>query len=252
MLPSPIGGKAHNHENVAQLWSPRKTLETLRQDPSRIALATPSTIRYIRALSSQGVLTFVDSHNLHQMYLSEGTGGHAVIRRFHQKYSDVLARVGVSDIDDIVHEVFVSLSRTNFDQVQNIEHYLMRAIKLHCWSLLDKALRHKSMTAENRDEPLNDDAVGEHNAPRTNHPDQLTTLEGVELLTYVNLFKTQLSARDSRLLNLMIDETERSDIAKLLELNMNTLDTSIRRLRIRLAEFLKNLGYTYKTLERFV
>jgi DNA-directed RNA polymerase specialized sigma24 family protein len=194
----------------------------------------------------------VDSHTLHQKYLSQGTPGYAIIRRFYLKYSDVLAKGNVVDINDVVHEIYVSFSRTDFHQIQNVEHYVMRAIKLHCWSMLDKSIRLKALAAEPPIHRDNDDEPSERDVVAAEESDHLTVLEGIELLSYVNLFKAELSARDSKLLNLLIDETERSEIAKLLELNLNTLDTTIRRLRIRLAEFLKNLGYTYKALERFV
>jgi DNA-directed RNA polymerase specialized sigma24 family protein len=194
----------------------------------------------------------VDSHTLHQQYLTQGTAGYAVIRRFFTKYSDVLAKANVVDINDVVHEIYVSFARTDFNHIQNIEHYVLRAIKLHCWSLLDKSLRIKAIAAESLIDHTNENRTTERDVATANGSDNLSLLEGMELLSYVNLFKAQLNARDSRILNLLIDETERSEIAKLLELNVNTLDTSIRRLRIRLAEFLKNLGYTYKAIERFV
>ena len=215
-------------------------------------LATPAGVSYITAYTGLSSSRTVDTHILHQQYLADGTAGYAVIRRFYAKYADVLARTNLIDLNDILHEVFVSLSKTDFSQIQNHEHYLMRAIKLHCWTLLDKAIRAKALTADPRVELHGEEDAAEPETRELSSPDHLATIEGVELLAYVNMFKAGLTPRDSRLLNLLIDETERSEIARSLELNMNTLDTSIRRLRIRLAEFLRNLGYTYKSLERFV
>jgi RNA polymerase sigma factor (sigma-70 family) len=195
----------------------------------------------------------VDTHVLQREYFSEGTAGFAVIRRFYSRYSDLLTRAHLVDIDDVVHEVFLSLSRTDFTEVRDVEHYVMRAIKLRCWSLLDKALREKALTAD-RHGTLNEEENEErrtHDLPAPNDSHPLTDLEGIELLTNLNSFKSHISPREARLLNLLIDETERLDIAKVLGLNINTLDTTIRRLRIRLADYLKNLGYTYKAFERF-
>ena len=188
----------------------------------------------------------METQILHQKYLATGTAGHAIIRRFYSKYSDLLIKSTIADLDDVVHEVFVSLSRTNFSEIQNVEHYVMRAIKLRCWSLLDKAIRLKAGGMER----LNPDEPGGYDAQKS-QPEHLTELEGMELLSQVNSFKSQLNPRDFTLLNLLIDGSERADIAKHLDLNLNTLDTSIRRLRIRLAEFLRGLGYTYKALEKF-
>lgn len=81
------------------------------------------------------------------------------------------------------------------------------------------------------------------------HP--IAELEGMELLAQLNLFKSGLDRDSARLLNLLIDESARSEIAGVMGLNMNTLDTKIRRLRMRLAEHLKGLGYTYRGMERF-
>lgn len=195
----------------------------------------------------------VDSQILHQKYLIQGTAGFAIIRQFYSRYSDLLARANLSGIDDIVHEVFLSLSKTDFAQVRDVEHYLMRAIKLRCWSLLDKAVREKALTMD-RHGTLNEDVDEESHVqdPSTlNLSQPLAELEGIELLSHLNSFKAQISPKEARLLNLLIDETERLDIAKILELNINTLDTVIRRLRIRLVDYLRDLGYTYKAFERF-
>ncbi|HTP13267.1 MAG TPA: hypothetical protein VMM37_06535 [Bacteroidota bacterium] len=194
----------------------------------------------------------MDSGTLHKKYLSAGTPGYAIVQRFQVKYADVLLKSGFSDVDDILHEILLSLSRSDYSRVVNIDHYVMRAIKLHCWTLLDKALRIKSvMTSADSDLSEENDRPDDRKAGMS-AVDGSQTIEGMELLSYVNLFKAELNQRDVQLLNLLIDETERSDIARRLELNLNTLDTSIRRLRIRLAEFLHGLGYTYKALDRFV
>ena len=189
----------------------------------------------------------MDNQTLHQKYLREGTAGYAVIRRFYSRYTDVLARSTIVSVDDVVHEVFVSLSKTDFTKVQNVEHYVMRAIKLHCWSLLDRAIRLKALVVENTNDLDSDETV----KGATSYVDHPTELDGMELLARVNLFKANVGLKEARLLNLLIDETPRSEMAALLGLKMNTLDTNIRRLRIRLAEYLKGLGYSYKAFEKF-
>jgi DNA-directed RNA polymerase specialized sigma24 family protein len=173
-----------------------------------------------------------------------------VIRRFYSRYTDVLAHSTIVSVDDVVHEVFVSLSKTDFAKVQNVEHYVLRAIKLHCWTLLDKAIRLRALVGDNADDRDSDETTKGALKERliTDHP---TELEGIELLACVNLFKAQVGLKEARLLNLLIDETPRSEMADLLGLNMNTLDTNIRRLRIRLVEYLRGLGYTYKAFEKF-
>lgn len=191
----------------------------------------------------------MDNEALHTRYLQRGTAGRAVIDRFYSRYADALAKAGFDGVDDVVHEVFVSLSKTDFTNVHNPDHYVLRAVKLRCWSLLDKALRRKATMAGN--EPLSE---GDQEIPPLHSGvivEQEVSVEGMELVTVVNLFKAQLNPRDMRLLNLLIDETARTEIANLLGVNLNTLDTNIRRLRIRLADFLKELGYTYTSIGRF-
>ena len=188
------------------------------------------------------------------MYLQKGTAGYAIIGKFHSRYVDILAKINMTDINDVVHEVFLSFSKTDFENVRTIEHYVMRAIKLQCWSLLDKAIRQKAIIANN--DGMNDS--DEKKKSYEQIPDvlyqngQLTELEGTDLLVQINLFKVRLNSQEIRLLNLLIDETERSEIAARLEINLNTLDTNIRRLRIKLAEYLKSLGYVHQGLERFI
>ncbi|KAB2923298.1 MAG: hypothetical protein F9K22_09350 [Bacteroidetes bacterium] len=178
---------------------------------------------------------------LYEEYLRPGTAGYAVISAFYFRYADALSRLGLSNIDDVVHEVFLSLSSADLENVRNPSHYLLRAVKLHCWTLLDKALRVKrTMTSADEADELPGDP---------GHPAEM---EGTDLLAHINLFKAGLGAKEREVLNLLIDDTERSAIAAAMALNMNTLDTTIRRLRLKLAEHLRRLGYSEKTLERFL
>jgi DNA-directed RNA polymerase specialized sigma24 family protein len=187
--------------------------------------------------------------NLYSEYFKEGTGGFAIIRRFYRKYADVLGYIQCAHINDVINEVFLSLTRTDFQHVKDEQHYVLRAIKLHCWSLLDRAIRVKALVQRGRETNAEGDIVGNREVP--GGTDQHAEHEGVELLAWMNLFKTQVSTHEARLLNLLIDETPRVEIATELGLNMNTLDTHIRRLRMKLADYLKTLGYSYRSFERF-
>ena len=193
----------------------------------------------------------MDHDTLHRTYLKQGTIGYAVIRRFYAKYSAALSPSGIVEVEDVVHEVFVSLSKTDFSEVRDIEHYVMRAIKLHCWTLLDKAIRAAAFSVKEKNEnPAEENGIHSLADDAGRHP-QVTEVEGLELLSFVSLFKSQLRPEDARLLNMLVDGAERSEMAQLLQWNMNTLDTHIRRLRLRLAAYLRGLGYSYPSLERF-
>lgn len=195
----------------------------------------------------------MDNNTLYKKYLEQGTIGYAVIRAFYSRYADVLARAGMVHVNDVVHEVFVSLTKIDFSQVQNADHYTMRAIKLHCWSILDKAIRFKTLAPERREaaDRADADSLRQKDIQGPGSVDHLSEFEGMELLASMNLFKSHIGTSEARLLNLLIDGIPRSEIASTLGLKMNTLDTKIRRLRVRLADFLRSLGYSYKVLEKF-
>ena len=196
----------------------------------------------------------MDNQSLHREYLHTGTAGYAIIKKFHSRYADVLAKISLVDFNDVLHEIFLSLSKTNVDNVRNIDHYMLRAIKLHCWSLLDKAIRQKSIILNSSVQHQSDETerISKEIPADTRYNGQLSELEGADLLVQINLFKIRLNSQEIRLLNFLIDEMDRFEIAKMMELNVNTLDTNIRRLRIKLAEYLKPLGYTHTGLERFI
>lgn len=189
----------------------------------------------------------MDPNTLHDRYFRHGTGGFAVMQRFFRKYRDVLRRVHCVEINDVVNDVFLSLSRSDFREVTDEQRYVLRAIKLHCWSLLDKALRHKAVEADHQSTTIGPLAMSEQADPVAG----LAEIEGMELLSLMNLFKLRIGPDDVRILNLLIDETPRTEIAETLLLNLNTLDTRIRRLRIKMADFLLSRGYASGRLDKF-
>ncbi|MFA6440425.1 MAG: hypothetical protein WCX28_14045 [Bacteriovoracaceae bacterium] len=195
----------------------------------------------------------MDNHILHTEYLRKGTAGYGIISRFYSRYADIFSQTNVTDINDVVHDVFLSLSKTDISDVRNSEHYIMRAIKLQCWSLLDKAIKQKGIIVKT--ETIGNDHTFEHadtySRQVTDQKNQFAELEGDELLVQINLFKSQLNPDEIRLLNFLIDEEERPEIARLMKLKLNTLDTKIRRIRLKLADYLKNRGYLYKGMEKF-
>lgn len=193
----------------------------------------------------------MNTDSLYKEYFQRKTAGYAIIRKFHSQYADLLVKASLVSIDDVVHEIFLSISKTDFSEVRNVEHYIMRAIKLHCWSLLDKAIRRKAISVKNEAVGEKKEESHEQDQIAANQNDQLSVLEGNDLLLQINLFKTRLDPVEATLLNSLIDESERAEIADSLGMNLNTLDTKIRRLRIKLAEYLKRHGYVHKGMERF-
>ena len=196
--------------------------------------------------------TSLDINSIHREYLQNGTIGYLIVRKFYSRYADILKRTSLFSFDDVVHEVLLSFSKTDLSSVDNVQNYMLRAIKLRCWSLLDKAIKLKEMHFE----PIeNDDQSDESNRslpkPLIHRNDDLEEVLGMELFGFINLFKSNLAPHDKELLNYLIDGIDRSEIAAKRNTNINTVDTHIRRLRIRLADYLSSLGYTYTSMQRF-
>ena len=192
----------------------------------------------------------MDLKVLFRDHFQGGTPGHNLIRKFYTRYADLLRHANLTDLDDIVHEIYASISKTDFTRVRNPEHYIMRAIKLQCWSLLDKAFRVKqrfhvagqATQVNGRDDPSTTLAADE---------DPSETLQERELIVLINLFKETIRPGEAQILNHLIDMTPREEIAQLMNLNMNTLDTQIRRLRIKLVRHLSSMGYAHPSFRKF-
>jgi len=195
----------------------------------------------------------MDSDILHQHYFKEGTTGHALMKRFYARYADLLRYANLLELNDVVHEVYVSISRSDLSHVYNIEHYIMRAIKLHCWSLIDNASRQKRRSHENRPIRTMQDAEWSDDTPEppATNTDPTEALQHQELLVHINLFKEFVSPGEARILNHMIDGTPREEIARSLDLGLNTLDTRIRRIRIKLVRYLVSMGHFHPSFKRF-
>jgi len=137
----------------------------------------------------------MDAAILHQNHFKQGTTGYALMKRFYTRYADLLRYANLIELNDVVHEVYVSISRSDLSEVHNIEHYIMRAIKLHCWSLIDKAHRQKERFHENR--PIRNFEGSEWpdtmSAPADANTDPTEILHHQELLVHINLFKDFVS-----------------------------------------------------------
>jgi len=193
------------------------------------------------------------SERLYKTYFQEGTRGFFLICKFYNKYADLLSRTNLITVNDAIHEVFLSVSKTDFRKVRKIEHYVMRSIKIQCWSLLDKAVKRKKVIPKSHLPNRTDEPAPENDGDRQmlDERDPVKELEGLELVNHINLFKVQIKSREVQILNYLIDETPRTHIAEVMNLNLNTLDTHIRRLRIKLVHYLRNLGYNDSSMEKW-
>jgi DNA-directed RNA polymerase specialized sigma24 family protein len=191
--------------------------------------------------------------SLYNRYFKQNTSGYRMIQAFYYKYSSSLNAAGHTKLNDVIHEIFVSLSKSDFKQVQNTEHYIHRAIKLQCWTLLDKGIKSKKIIPESKlknfDKQEKKSSGILHEIEDSGNPGD--NLEFSELMREINLFKAQLNAHEILILNGLIDEKKRTEIANTIHLNLNTVDTQIRRLRIRLTRHLKSKGFQSDLIDKF-
>ena len=188
---------------------------------------------------------------LNHKYFSKETRGYNIISRYYYKYYDLFKRTAFPDFNDFIHQIYVNISEIDFSkEIKNLEAYLIGSIKIQCRVQLDKALKMKKTVAESM---LSSD---EENEPvtfkipsKSNNPDEVLDIQ--EMYYHISLFKLQLKQREILLLNFLIDEKPRNGIADEMQINLNTLDTHIRRLRIKMADYFKKLGYSGNVFDKY-
>lgn len=187
-------------------------------------------------------------------YFLPGTRGYNILRNFYHKYKDLFIKTVHPEFDDFLNQVLTNVASINFsEEIKNVEAYIIGTIKIQCRVQIDKAIKEKNkLNLEvkiSEEEP--DDEENHGTIVPSRSPNPYDEVETQEIFHIVNRFKLSLKLSDVELLNNLIDELPRKEIAEKLNSNLNTLDTQIRRLRIKFLTYLKNSGYTYKIFERF-
>ena len=188
---------------------------------------------------------------LNHKYFSKDTRGYNIINKYYYKYHDLFRKTAFPDFNDFAHQIFLNISQISFTkEIKNLEAYLIGSIKIQCRVQLDKALKMKntvpesSLTSDDENEP-----VILRIPAKSNKPDEILDVQ--EMYYHISLFKLELKQREILLLNFLIDEKPRNGIANEMQINLNTLDTHIRRLRVKMSNYFKKLGYSSDTLDRF-
>ena len=187
----------------------------------------------------------MDPDSFHNTYFADGTRGFFIMRKFYVKYADLFHDREFPTFDDFRNQIFINLSDLDLSNVRKSkEAYCIGAIKIQCRELLEQAIDAKKRLSEsdlkrNPDDPDRDlDKQPDETAPT---PEKIQG--GRVLLREIALFRTQLRPLEKDVLNGLIDGDTRDELAHRLQLNMNTLDTHIRRIRLRLLKFLEKRGY---------
>jgi len=146
----------------------------------------------------------------------------------------------------------LNISRINFsEEIKSLEAYIIGTIKIQCRVQLDKALKAKNLIPESRLKKNDEDeeTVIYRIPGKEGSPSEIFELQ--EMFVHLNLFKLQIKKSDAILLNHLIEGKERKEIANEMQINLNTLDTNIRRLRIKLVDYFKKLGYSSHMFDKF-
>ena len=163
------------------------------------------------------------------------------------KYRDLFEKTIFQEPDEFINQIFLNVSAINFsEEIKNIEAYIIGTIKIQCRVQLDRAIKTKKrQQRENPTEKLKEDVVSDRDNLADKEQDPHRKMESDEVFSIMNTFKLSLKDWEREILNSLIDEIPRIEIAEMTKQNINTIDTQIRRLRIKLASFFKDNGYTF-------
>ena len=165
---------------------------------------------------------------INKKFFAFGTRGYKITSNFYNKYSDLFKKTLYQSFKEFSNQIFLNISNIDFSKdIRNEEAYIIGTIKIQCRVLLDKAIKSKKIIPESQLNEL------QNKEPEESVINQRTVNKKIELLNH------------------LIDEKSRYEIAGEINININTLDTHIRRLRIKFSKFLIKLGYTDQILEKY-
>lgn len=155
---------------------------------------------------------------------------------------------------DFRNQIYLNLSSINFyGKINNLDAYIISAMKIQCRVQLDKAIKQKKIIPVSKikdDDNENSDSILETgSANSSSNPAKV--LEGDDIFNHINIFRLSLKPKEAELLNFLIDEKSRAEIAENTKMKMNTIDTNIRRLRLKLFNYLKKIGYNLNEFKNY-
>lgn len=190
---------------------------------------------------------------LNKIYFSRNTRGYNIIYKFYHKYYDLFYSTCNISYNDFLNQIYLNISNIDFSKdIKNVEAYITASIKIQCRVQLDRSIKLKKIISESKlkKEENESNSILEINSERKEiSPAEI--LEGSEILQNISLFKFSLNSNEIELLNYLIDEKTRKEIVENTGMNINTLDTQIRRLRIKFYNFLKKLGYNLNSYSKY-
>ena len=191
---------------------------------------------------------------LNTKYFSPNSRGYKIISKFYYKYYDLFVNTSCGTFTDFRNQIYLNLSSINFyGKINNLDAYIISAMKIQCRVQLDKAIKQKKIIPVSKikdDDNENSDSILETgSANSSSNPAKV--LEGDDIFNHINIFRLSLKPKEAELLNFLIDEKSRAEIAENTKMKMNTIDTNIRRLRLKLFNYLKKIGYNLNEFKNY-
>ncbi len=186
----------------------------------------------------------MDKTVLYKKYFADDTTGSRIIRKFYFTHHQLMIQNSYIDFNDLAHDIFLNISKIDFEKVKNEQHYIHRSIKIQCWAVLDKIYSKSGViTPETR--LTNDRTEFSLSETPSGDPDPHGLMESDQLMVTIARFKRTLPSEEMNILNTLIDEHNIAlvDMARRFHLNENTVRTKIRRLRISFEEYLRKNGH---------
>ena len=187
------------------------------------------------------------------IYFKPGTKGYRILYFYFTRYRELFMKTNHHQLDEFINQIFLNVSGIRFsEEIKNLEAYIIGTIKIQCRVQLDLAIKMKNRKQKENEniEKDNEDKSVLDNLPGK-EPNPHSKLESTEVFSLINIFKLSLKESERDLFNSLIEDVPRKEIAEKKNQNLNTVDTQIRRLRIKIFSFLKEKGYTFKMFSKY-
>ena len=194
----------------------------------------------------------MNTQEIFNKYFNPGTKGYKILSFYYARYRDLFIRTIYPEFDEFINQIFLNVSGIRLsEEIKNPEAYIIGTIKIQCRVQLDLALKVKKRQQKETMEQSSDDEVSVlENLPNKDQ-DPHSKVESSEVFSIINVFKLSLRESERYLFNSLIDDIPRKEIAEKRNQNLNTVDTQIRRLRIKFLSFLREEDYTFEMFSKY-
>lgn len=194
----------------------------------------------------------MNPEEIQKVYFKPGTKGYKILSYYYTRYRDLFIKTIFSEFDEFINQIYLNVSGIRFsEEIKNPEAYIIGSIKIQCRVQLDLALKMKKRQQKETTGQSDNEEVSVLEDLPNKEQDPHSKVESSEIFNIINIFKLSLKESERYLFNSLIDDIPRKEIAKKGNQNLNTVDTQIRRLRIKLLSYLKDNGYSFEMFSKY-